>query len=257
MQRLLDIMAKLRSPEGCPWDREQTHQSIRPGLIEECYELVEALDASDDKLMQEELGDVLIQVVFHAQLAKERGIFTFEDVVKGIADKLVRRHPHVFGDGSAKTSEEVMVKWAEIKKTEKPERTSALSGIPKILPALALAQEVQKKAARVGFDWKDADPVWEKVGEELAELEHAVQKNEGVEEELGDLLFAIVNLSRHLKQDAEQACRLATKKFSRRFKWVEEKVKQEGKEMKDLSLAELDVYWKQAKGTKSLSTENP
>ena len=163
IDELLEVMAKLRGPGGCPWDQEQTHESIRPQVLEECYELLEAIDEADDSLMREELGDVLLHVVFHSQLAKERGVFSFEEVARGIVDKLIRRHPHVFGDQNIDTSEKVLKKWQELKAQEKPERKSVLDGIPKALPALMEAQEVQKKAGRVGFDWPEVEAVMEKV----------------------------------------------------------------------------------------------
>lgn len=247
MTRLLEIMAKLRSPEGCPWDREQDHQSIRSQLIEECYELVEAIDKLDDTLMKEELGDVLLHVVFHSQLARERGAFTFEEVARGIADKLVRRHPHVFGENKLGTSEEVLVKWNELKKLEKPERTSVLAGIPAHLPALMKAQEVQKKAARVGFDWPEVGPVLAKIREEVDELEEALAGRGDVRSELGDLLFSVVNLSRKLKIDAEEACRESVAKFTRRFEWMEQALSAEGRDWQGLSLEELDRCWEKAK----------
>ncbi|MFH1067200.1 MAG: nucleoside triphosphate pyrophosphohydrolase [bacterium] len=249
IQKLLNIMAKLRSPQGCPWDREQDHQSIRPQLLAECYELLEAIDELDDSAMKEELGDVLLHVVFHAQMAKERGAFDFNAVADTLADKLVRRHPHVFAADKVSSSDEVLGRWHEIKKKEKPERTSALSGVPKHLPALMQAQEIQKKAARAGFDWKKTAPVLAKIREEIRELEQSVARHKiahrHIEEELGDLLFSLVNLSRHLKIDAEQACRLATTKFTRRFQWIEKKIGAE--KFASSSLKELDVYWEKAK----------
>ena len=171
IDELLEVMTRLRGPGGCPWDQEQTHESIRPQVLEECYELLEAIDEADDKLMKEELGDVLLHVVFHSQLAKERGVFCFEDVSKGIVDKLIRRHPHVFGDQDLDSSEKVLKKWQELKDKEKPERVGVLDGIPKILPALMEAQEVQKKAGRVGFDWKEVSDVMDKVREEVDEVQ--------------------------------------------------------------------------------------
>lgn len=245
-------MERLRSPKGCPWDREQDHQSIRSQLIEECYELVEAIDALDDEQMREELGDVLLHVVFHSQMAKERGSFDFADVVHAICEKLVRRHPHVFGQDKVSNSSEVLGLWHEIKKKEKPDCVSAVDGVPQRLPALMYAQKIQKKAARAGFDWKKTAPVLDKIREEIDELEKTLfkkgsKKQHEVEEELGDLFFSLVNLSRHLKMDAEQACRLATKKFVRRFQWVEEKMKNEKIPMKTATLKTLDEYWGKAK----------
>jgi len=253
IHRLLDIVATLRAPGGCPWDQEQNHQSIRMQLVEECYELVEAIDDLDDVHMKEELGDVLLHVVFHSQLAKERGVFDFEQVANEVSDKIVRRHPHVFDKEKIETSEGVLKRWEEIKKKEKPERTSALDGVPRHAPALMFAQQIQKKAGKVGFDWKEISQVVAKVHEELAEVEKAIAENQHIEEELGDLLYATVNLCRHLKLDAEQACRLATQKFIKRFLWVEEKMKADQRSMKDATIEELDFYWEMAKkATKQL-----
>lgn len=247
VSELLGIMARLRAPDGCPWDKEQTHLTIRQQLLEECYELVEAIDKLNDKDMEEELGDVLLHVVFHCQLGKERGAFDFSSVVKKLSEKLVRRHPHVFGTTEAKDSGAVIQKWNEIKKIEKPERTSALDGVPPHLPALMFAQEIQKKAGRVGFDWPDVKSVLSKVHEEIAEVEEAIEKGEGIEEEVGDLFFALSNLSRHLKLNAEQACRLASGKFKKRFEWVEAAMKKDGLEMEKSTLAVMDTYWDKAK----------
>jgi tetrapyrrole methylase family protein/MazG family protein len=247
IERLLNIMEKLRAPDGCPWDREQTHESIRNDLLEETYEVLEAIDDNDDEAFKEELGDLLLQVVFHSQVAKERKAFNFEEVAKRIADKLVDRHPHVFGNTKAENSEQVLAQWNELKKKEKPERTSALDGIPKSLPALMYAQKIQKKAARVGFDWKEMEQVFEKIEEELHELRDAIKQGAHIEEEMGDLFFAVVNLSRHLNIDAEQACRMASNKFSDRFRWVEDAMRADAKPMEKASLEVLDLYWEKAK----------
>jgi tetrapyrrole methylase family protein/MazG family protein len=246
---LKKIVARLRAPDGCPWDQEQTHESIRSQLLEECYEALEAIDEKDDTMLKEELGDVLLHVIFHAQLAEERGVFTLQDVAQGISDKLVRRHPHVFGQDQDKlsTSGEVLKRWDELKKLEKPERKGALAGIPPILPALMRAQEVQKKAAKVGFDWKELQPVLQKVREELAELENELDTPERMADELGDLLFSVVNLARHLKLDAEQCCRDATNKFVRRFEKVEKLAGEKGLRMEEADLQQLDLLWEQAK----------
>jgi tetrapyrrole methylase family protein / MazG family protein len=248
IDELQNIVARLRGPGGCPWDQEQTHQSIRSQLLEECYEVLEAIDEKNDTLLQEELGDVLLHLVFHAQLAGERGAFSLDDVARGINEKLIRRHPHVFGGGDKLgSSAEVLKKWDELKKAEKPERTGALHGIPPILPALMLAQETQKKAAKVGFDWKEIQPVLDKVKEEIAELEKDLADPAKAAEELGDVFFSLVNLSRHLHVDAEQACRDATRKFTRRFEAVEEAGEAQGQSLKDLSLEEMDQLWNQVK----------
>ena len=241
---LKQIVARLRAPDGCPWDREQTHETIKPQLVEECYEVLEAIDEKNDPLLREELGDVLLHIVFHAQLAGERGAFTLEDVAQELCEKLIRRHPHVFGEDNLSTSQEVLHRWEELKKIEKPERTGVLDGIPKHLPALMHAQEVQKKAAKVGFDWPEIGPVLEKVKEEIAEVERDLHNRKRTEEEIGDLLFSVVNLARHCKVDAEEACRQAVRKFTQRFEWIEKHATRPPKEM---SLDELDALWNQAK----------
>lgn len=248
IDRLLEIMAQLRGPQGCPWDKEQTHQSITPQLIEECYELVEAIEANEPSAMCEELGDVLLHVVFHCQLAREVEHFDFEKVVRGICDKLVRRHPHVFGDTTAKDSAEVLQSWQLIKQKEKPERTGVLDGVPGQLPALMLAQEVSKKAARVGFDWPDCAGARAKVLEEIAEVDAANDPAHRAEE-IGDLLFAVTSFARHHGVDAEQALRASTRKFIRRFNGVEKAVQASGKEWKEWSLEALDEEWVKQKKT--------
>jgi len=250
IDQLKNIVTLLRGPDGCPWDQEQTHESIRSQLLEECYEALEAIDEKNDVLLKEELGDVLLHIVFHAELAEERGAFVLDDVAKGISDKLVRRHPHVFGEDKLTTSDQVLQRWDELKKNEKPERKGALDGVPTALPALMKAQEVQKKAAKVGFDWKELRPVLAKVREELAELEKDLVDREKAADELGDLLFSVVNVARHLKLDAEQCCRDATSKFTQRFLSVERLAEAQGVKMGDLSLGELDLLWEQAKNQK-------
>lgn len=252
MEKLLELIAKLRSPQGCPWDRKQTHQSMRPQLISECYELVEALDNQDDEAMKEELGDVLLQVVFHVQMAQERGAFEFKDVVEALCDKLVRRHQHVFGDKTAANEQEALKSWDDSKRDEKKGMESALFGIPKDLPSLMQAEEVQKEAARAGFDWKEVEPVFHKIHEEFRELEECMFSPGGFDRsklasELGDLLFAIVNLSRHLQLDAEQSCRSAVQKFTNRFQWMEKQIAEKGRNMHDLKLEELDIFWERSK----------
>ncbi len=250
---LLVIMEKLRSPEGCPWDKEQNHSSILSCLIEETYEFIDAVENSDLENMQEELGDLLLQVVFHAQMANEKGHFNFEDVADGISEKLIRRHPHVFGEVQLQGSDAVVVQWEEIKKQEKQnsptQAPSALNGIPKHLPALLKAQKIQKKAAQVGFDWPDSKGSAEKIREELSEFEKEIQAGdtEKMEQEFGDLLFSVVNLGRKLKIDPEKALGLTNQKFTRRFQHVESLLLSEGKQAKDLDLAALDHYWEQAK----------
>ena len=251
IDQLVAIVARLRAPGGCPWDREQTHASLRGGLLEEAYEVVAAIDASDDENLSEELGDLLLQSVFHAQIAAEEGRFTFDEVARGIAEKLIRRHPHVFGEDHCADSAAVLRRWDEIKRAEKgrtaPE--SVLDGIPGALPALMRAEKVQKKAAKVGFDWDAAGPVIAKVREELAEVEAAIAGREpdALEEEIGDLLFSVVNLARKLRIDAEVALHRATNKFIARFRAVEALAHARSLEIGKLTLPELDVLWDEIK----------
>lgn len=247
IDRLRAIVAALRAPGGCPWDHEQTHASLRAGLLEEAYEAVAAIDSGDDANLCEELGDLLLQVVFHADIGRTEGRFDFDAVARSISEKLVRRHPHVFGDGHCADSAEVLKRWDEIKHAEKggaPE--SLLDGLPHGLPALIRAEKVQKKAAKVGFDWPDAEPVWGKVHEELDEARSA--KPEDLEEEIGDVLFSVVNLSRKLKIDPETALSRATRKFETRFRAVETLARERGLDVKILGLEGLDRLWDEAKG---------
>lgn len=249
--KLVEIIAKLRSPEGCPWDRKQTHLSLKRFLLEESYELFEAIDQENASAIKDELGDVLLQVLLHAQIAKEKGDFSIDDVIANLSEKLIRRHPHVFADALAETPEEVASNWDAIKKTEEigAKRTSLLDGVPAEFPALMRAEKIQKKAAKVGFDWNDTSEVVEKVREELGELEEALANSdqEEIEEELGDLLFATVNLARFSKVDPEFSLQRATAKFIERFKLVEGYAKAEGLNLTELNLAELDVLWERAK----------
>jgi len=248
--RLMEIMRRLRAPGGCPWDAEQTHASLKRYLIEEAYEVIEAVDAEDDKLLKEELGDLLLQPVFHAAVAEERGAFTMEEILEAINDKLVRRHPHVFGEEVIESSQAQVANWEKIKKEEKGvERKSALSGIPPELPALMKAQKITEKAARVGFDWEETDQVFAKVMEELKEFEEAMISGDQkeMEAELGDLLFAIVNLGRFLAIDPEEALRKTIGRFTRRFHHVEETLHARGVVMQSSTLAEMDLLWEEAK----------
>jgi MazG family protein len=253
--QLRDIIAKLRGPGGCPWDQEQTHTSLRGGLIEEAYEVAAAIDAGDDVNLREELGDLLLQVVFHSQIATDEKRFTLDEVAQVVSDKLIRRHPHVFGSESASDSAEVLVRWDEIKRAEKkaaglPEKPhSALDGVTPGLPALMHAEKIQKRAAKVGFDWTTLGPVIEKVREEIVEVEQALEGDcpGELEEEMGDLLFAAVNLSRKLRIDPEVALRRATNKFTDRFQKVEEIVRARGLALEKMSLAEMDVIWDEVK----------
>jgi tetrapyrrole methylase family protein/MazG family protein len=249
--RLLRIMAQLRGPNGCPWDREQTHQSIRHNLIEECYEALDALDSGDMREFRDELGDLLLQVVFHAQMASDADLFDFDDVAKSIADKLIRRHPHVFGRASAKDSKEVLKQWEAIKKDEKQSH-SIVAEIPRTLPALLKADKVQRKVARVGFDWKHINDVVAKVEEEVRELKGALASGsrKQFEEELGDLLFAAVNLARYENLQAEELLNRTIQKFVARFQQIEQAVHNSGRRLEDCTVEELDALWESAKHTK-------
>jgi MazG family protein len=252
LEQLRDVVAKLRGPGGCPWDREQTHATLRGGLLEEAYEVVAAIGASDDANLREELGDLLLQVIFHTQLAAEEGRFGFDDVAREIADKLVRRHPHVFGAESAETSAAVLVKWDEIKRAEKGDAAGAaslLDGMPVGLPALLHAHKVQKKAAKIGFDWPDAPPILAKVREEVAELEEAIAGGSAaeIEGEVGDLLFSVVNLARHLHVESEVALSGSTEKFSTRFRAMEMLARERGLDLAKMTLEEMDVLWEDVK----------
>lgn len=246
----MNVMRRLRGPGGCPWDAEQNHESLKRYLIEECYEVIEAIDRADDVLLCEELGDLLLQPLFHAAIAEERGAFTIEDVLQALRDKLIRRHPHVFGEQEIKTSEEQIANWEMIKKVEKgEERKSALAGIPPHLPSLMKAQKITEKAARVGFDWEHTDQVFAKVLEELHELEETmVERNEDrMEAELGDLLFAIVNLGRFLSVNPEEALRKTIRRFESRFEYIEKSLHMKGRNLKDAAMDEMEALWQEAK----------
>ena len=247
--RLKEIVARLCAPDGCPWDREQTHATLRASLIEECHEVIDAIERSDDANLREELGDLLLQVVMHAQLADERGAFTLEEIASTVSEKMIRRHPHVFGDKSAADSEAVLKQWEKIKREEKGNHAGVLDGVATSLPALLRSQNLQKKAARVGFDWPDVAPVYEKLSEEIGEIREAVeQKNSAaIEAEVGDLLFSAVNLARKLGVDAETALAGANKRFAARFRHIEQTLRSEGREVEGTSLEELDRIWEQAK----------
>ena len=248
---LADVMQVLREPGGCPWDREQDFSTIRANLIEECYEFLEAVDDRDVHGMTEELGDILMQVVFHARMAEEKGLFTLQDVIDVVTDKLIERHPHVFGTVKVKNSDEVLTNWDAIKLQEKPERKRVLDGIYKGLPSLLRANKIQKRVAKVGFDWTDVDDVKQKVLEEWKEFNEAVaQKNlEEMEKELGDLYFSLVNFARHLGVESETALNRCNNRFANRFEHVEDRVEGSGKDWKDYSLKELDEFWDEAKKT--------
>ena len=246
---LLRIMEILRAPDGCMWDREQDHQSIRRNFIEETYEVCEAIDEQDPEHLKEELGDVLLQVVFHTEMEKEKGVFDIGDVADGICKKLIYRHPHIFGTVEVGSSEEILRNWDELKRKEKHQETdtSALESVAKSLPGLIRAEKLQKKAAKVGFDWENAQGALEKVEEELDEVKQAVAGDGDPEEEIGDLLFAVVNVARHLKVDPERAMEKTCNKFVRRFAEMERQARQENKALSDLSLTELDTLWNRSK----------
>ncbi len=259
IERLHEIMTRLRDPEtGCPWDREQTLESLKPCVLEETYELLAAMDRPEDKANHiEELGDVLLQVMFQCVMAEQEKRFTFDDVANAIADKLVRRHPHVFGNVEADDTATVLRNWEQIKQQEhrKQARHSALDGVPATLPGLLKAQRTQEKASRIGFDWADASGPLEKISEELGELKDEIAARASqrpadsgrVKEELGDLLFAVANLARHLKVDGESALENATAKFATRFRAVEAAAAASGKSLKDMTLGEMDALWEDAK----------
>lgn len=246
---LVETMARLRATDGCPWDREQTHQTLRKYMLEEAYEVVEAIDQGDPEHLCEELGDVLLQVAFHAQVARESGNFDMHDIVQGITAKLLRRHPHIFGDAEAKTAEDVTRNWEQIKKAEKGDKrpASLLDGVSRSLPALSRAESVQKKAAKVGFDWDDVQGPAGKVREELEEVLSADAGHQ--EEEVGDLLFAAVNLARMLKVDPEVALSGTTAKFIRRFQHIEKRAAELGRVLSEMTLEEMDTLWDEAKQT--------
>lgn len=247
-----EIIAELRGPNGCPWDKEQTHQSLKKYLIEECYELIEAIDKDDVDHIIEELGDVLLQVVLHAQIGEDEGLFSIDEVIRGVAEKMVRRHPHVFGNHSVADSNEVLANWEEIKRQEKGNREdqSVLDAVAASLPALSKAYHLQKKAAKVGFDWPSVEGAWVKVKEELKEFEEEIAANNDqqfIMKEFGDLLFAFVNVGRHYKIEPEEALSATNVKFIDRFRYIEKMAYERRKELQNMSLEEMDYYWNEAK----------
>lgn len=246
---LAQIVAILRAPGGCPWDREQTHASIRPNMLEEAYEVCEAIDQNDPDHLKEELGDVLLQVALHAQMERETGSFTLDDVADGICKKLIFRHPHVFGNVHAENADQALDAWDAMKRVEKSQTTytDTLRAVARALPALWRAEKVQKKAKKAGFDWPNAQGAVDKLSEEIGELQAAMAGQGDVTEELGDLLFACVNVARFLAVDPEQALTQATDKFTDRFARVEEKARAQGRDMKDMTLSQLDQLWEEAK----------
>lgn len=244
--QLLAIVDRLRSPEGCPWDRKQTSQSLVSYLLEETYEVIESIEANKPQDLKEELGDLLLHVLFQGQLAQESGHFSLADSIQAISDKLIRRHPHVFSDAAAREADDVPQHWETAKQREKG-RQSLLDGVPASLPALARACRIQEKAAAIGFDWPDIAPVWDKVHEELAELQAACasKQADAVAEEFGDVLFSLVNLGRFLNLNAEGAMRQAITKFERRFHGIEAELKKRGRRLDEADLAEMDAIWNQ------------
>ncbi len=250
-QRLLDIMARLRGDEGCPWDMEQDHRSLQPYLIEEAFEVIETIEEGNPQRLCEELGDLLLQIVFHSRIAQEKGDFDIEDVCRAISNKLIRRHPHIFGNVTVSDSREVLKNWEEIKMQEKAgkPRRSLLEGIPKSMPALLYARRLQERAAQVGFDWPDVDGVLDKVAEEIEELREAL--NEGDKEhasrEMGDLLFALVNISRWINANPEEALRNTAGKFIRRFGHIEDEARNRQQKLSEMSLDQMEEIWQDSK----------
>lgn len=250
IERLRAIMHRLRAPGGCPWDAEQTHESLIPNLIEEAYETVDTIRRGDREHLKEELGDLLLQVVFHSELAEEDGVFDMDEVARGISEKLIRRHPHVFGESAAEGSEAVLKQWDEIKRAEKgDEKEVYLHGVGKGLPALLRAAKLQKKASKVGFDWPDEDGVFAKVSEELVEIAGALEEgsDEQVAEEIGDLMFSVVNLARFRKLDPEVLMAEANAKFEKRFAAMEQTLEAQGMSLESASLQEMENEWQAAK----------
>jgi len=246
---LLGKMAELRGPDGCPWDKEQDHLTLKKYLIEEAYEAAEAIESGDPEKVAEELGDVLLQVIFHSQIASEKGDFVISDVLEALRKKLVERHPHVFGELSLGTSEEVLKQWEEHKMDQKNGEGSILDGIPKGLPTLPKAVLIQERVRRVGFDWEEVEEVIAKLREEVAEFESALNKGdrEQMQEELGDVLFSLVNLARFVDLDPEHALAQTVDKFCKRFKYIEQQISKQGRSMDKATLAEMDLHWEQSK----------
>jgi len=250
-QELLKIMEALRSEKGCPWDKEQTRESLKPFIVEEAYELIEAIDEGDPEKIKEELGDLLFQIVFQCQIAKENNEFKVSDVIEKISKKMIARHPHVFGKADYKTADEVLLHWEEQKKLEGKMRESILEGIPKTLPSLLRAHRLQKRAAGVGFDWEKVEDVLKKLDEELKEFKKALKtkRQDEIEDELGDIFFMLVNISRFIGVNPEDALRKTISKFIHRFRYIEMNAAEQGKRLSDMTLPEMDRLWDEAKGT--------
>ncbi|GAB4541298.1 MAG: nucleoside triphosphate pyrophosphohydrolase [Thermodesulfovibrionia bacterium] len=249
-EELVKIVERLRGPDGCPWDREQTRETLIPFLIEELYELIDAFKKDDSEEIKEELGDLLFQLLLHCQLSKEEGRFDVDDVLKGIIDKMIRRHPHVFGDKDLKTSEEVLKWWKEHKSAEGKGSNSVLGRIPDSLPALLKAQKIQERASEVGFDWKGMDGALKKLEEEIHEFKKAVERKDidEIEEELGDMLFVLVRLSNFVNVNPEYALQMTINKFIKRFSHIENEALRQGRSLSDMTLEEMDAIWNKAKG---------
>jgi len=252
LQELLKIMEALRSEKGCPWDKEQTRESLKPFIVEEAYELIEAIDESDPEKIKEELGDLLFQIVFQCQIAKENNEFKVSDVIEKISKKMIARHPHVFGKADYKTADEVLLHWEEQKKLEGKMRESILEGIPKTLPSLLRAHRLQKRAAGVGFDWEKVEDVLKKLDEELKEFKEALKtkRQDEIEDELGDIFFMLVNISRFIGVNPEDALRKTISKFIHRFRYIEMNAAEQGKKLSDMTLNEMDSLWDESKGKK-------
>jgi len=248
---LIALMARLRGPDGCPWDKKQTTASLKPFLIEECYEVVDALDEGKPDKVKEELGDLLFQIIFHSRIAEENGEFTVQDVIATNIEKMTRRHPHVFGNAQLSTDQEVLSNWEDIKKKEKgyEDRKSILEGVPRHLPSLLRAHSLQERAARVGFDWSRIDEALPKLDEEMAEFKESLKREDaaGIEEELGDIFFMLVNISRFLGVNPEEALRKTISKFIKRFRYIEERAENTGRSLNDMTLDEMEALWQEAK----------
>lgn len=252
-EKLVAIMTALRGEKGCPWDKEQTKESLKPFLVEETYEVLEAIDEGNPEKIKEELGDLLFQIIFHCQIAKERNEFDMNDVIHTISEKMIGRHPHVFGGATYETSEEVLKQWEDRKKEEGKSRESILEGIPKELPSLLRAHRIQARASRVGFDWKQVGDVLQKLDEELREFRAALRRKDQreIEDELGDVFFVLVNISRFVGVNPEDALRKTISKFISRFRYIEMKAAESGKSLSAMSLEEMDALWEEAKGKRT------
>ena len=251
LSKLIKITDTLMGEDGCPWDKVQTRESLKPYLVEETYEVLDALDANDPEKIKDELGDLLYQILFHSKISNLKGEFDFRDVIDNLSEKMVRRHPHVFKEGELNTPDQVVKQWEEIKRNEKNQanQKSILDNIPKNLPSLLRAQKLQKKAAKEGFDWDQISDVFDKLDEEIAEFKEAVlkKKSADIQSEIGDIIFVITNIAKFYKIDAEEALRSTNNKFIKRFQYIEQKIEEKGKTLKDSPLEEMERYWQEAK----------